>query len=151
MNTLDTIDAGTLTDSVRDGLDCFDCGAIAPPVMKPVGRVYAPGDSQGWQVFSCCRDTAVSAVDERTERLSAYSKLGNFERTLTDYQSPTLTVCIMEHANGALWTITRNDGHELSAADSAYLESVDYLSWESEHSWTIDEPGRFSLVCAVIY
>jgi hypothetical protein len=39
-----------LTEGQRDGFDCVDCGAVAPPVMRPVAVVAGVG-----QVFTCCR------------------------------------------------------------------------------------------------
>lgn len=137
-----------LTAAMREGLDCVDCGAVAPSVMKPVGRVYAPGDRQGWQVFSCCRDTAVSA--NSGERLTAYGKLGAYTGAATDYRSPALVAVRFEHANGALWTITRNDGHELSVTDGAYLNSIDYLTDECEHSWLIEGTRTLTHMYVVI-
>lgn len=38
-----------LTEGQRDGFDCVDCGAVMPPVMRPVAVIPGVG-----QVFSCC-------------------------------------------------------------------------------------------------
>lgn len=89
-------------------------------------------------------------ADDKTERLTAYGRLGAYERTTSDYQSPALTACRIEHASGVLWTITRSNGHELSAADCGYLNGIDYLTDECEHSWTIDGPSTFTHVFVVI-
>lgn len=39
-----------LTEGQRDGFDCVDCGAVEPPVMRPVAVLSGVG-----QLFSCCR------------------------------------------------------------------------------------------------
>lgn len=147
---LPTIDARTLSEDVREGLACIDCGSPDQATMRPVGRVYAPGDASGWQVFTCCvteRETSDSGCINEGE-CTRHPGIGCLCQTTgkilvdlrTERKSEALTVYVSEYERATVWRVIY--GHApLGAEDAAYLATIEDVTVGAALQWAVNLPS----------